>query len=511
MSAVNTSGIPQVLATDAKSSGSDRNLAMFAAPASSSAREEFHRFLDKVDIVEMVFYWSILVVGVPCNLIVSVLLIMRKRLHAHAYQLLILAIALSDMCVLLSICLLDSLFYLHRWGREWPYWLHFHCRFLPVIEFTSTLASVWFVVLFSVERYLASVSPERGRRMFSRRRCSHYICATLALSLLFSLSQLLVRDFDTNINRCKLSAEWELIVYVFHVLLLNILPIGVIVFCNVCIVRKMYECKRRQSERRLQRPQQPTHHLQPNRLQVQGQTLIDCDHRNSTQNDTDGMGRNPYSGAMHRATIFLVGLSVCYTVLYLPKLITDLIAHMLTDETMNELRMSKSYTIVTRFSEFLYLSNSLVNFFVYSTISPSFRRHLAKLFFIHLQAWRDSLESVDTRATSLHNGLSIESLDNKEDFRDDLQQAPDTPRGAGGSVGYRRRRSKGGSLGGILGGSSKDDETSQGKDGINAKGDSRVPSVCFTPSATADSLNFIRESQTDQDINYTEDLIAMKL
>ena len=114
MSAVNTSGIPQVLATDAESSGSDRNLAMFAAPASSSAREEFHRFLDKVDIVEMVFYWSILVVGVPCNLIVSVLLIMRKRLHAHAYQLLILAIALSDMCVLLSICLLDSLFYLHR-------------------------------------------------------------------------------------------------------------------------------------------------------------------------------------------------------------------------------------------------------------------------------------------------------------------------------------------------------------------------------------------------------------
>ena len=125
------------------------------------------------------------------------------------------------------------------------------------------------------------------------------------------------------------------------------------------------------------------------------------------------------SGAVHRATCFLIGLSVCYVILFTPKLIADLLHHSLTNSFHEEyLYDSKGYAIVTRLAEAFYLLNSLVNFFVYTTLSPSFRRHLAKLFFIHLQAWRDSLESVQTGATTLDNGLSFESLDKGEAFFD---------------------------------------------------------------------------------------------
>ncbi len=114
--------------------------------------------------------------------------------------------------------------------------------------------------------------------------------------------------------------------------------------------------------------------------------------------------------------MFLLGLSGCYVVLYSPKLVMDLVRHSVTDGFYKEhLAHNTLYVLTVRVAEAMYLSNSLVNLFVYSSLSPSFRRHLAKLFFIHLQAWRDSLESLDTRATSVNNGLSLESLDNLDE------------------------------------------------------------------------------------------------
>ncbi|XP_063715647.1 probable G-protein coupled receptor 142 [Symsagittifera roscoffensis] len=346
----------------------------------SPEKQDFYDFLDEFDVVELAFYWGLILLGIPCNIIVSALIIIRKRLHGHAYQLIIVAIAMADIVVLLSVGLMDSITLLHRWGKRWPVWMTFHCMYLPVIEFTSTIASVWFVVLFSVERYFASLNPERGRLLFSMDKCVKYLGGILVLSLLLSLPHLLVRNYDGV--RCREDATWELIVYVYQVLLLHMMPIGIILYCNACIVRKMFVAKRRQKER------------------AQGSLV----------------NRSVPTRAIHRATMFLLGLSACYIILFTPKLFTDLIIHTIPEHLYEEyFNMNKPYYVITRMSEFIYLLNSHVNFFVYSTMSPSFRRHLAKLFFIHLQAWRDSLESVDTRATSIHNGVSFESLDNVTD------------------------------------------------------------------------------------------------
>ena len=100
-------------------------------------------FFDFLQVCEKVFHYSLLAVGLPCNLVVALLIIVRRKLRRHAYQILIVAIATADCFVLIFVCFFDSLFFLNRWGGKSPLWLRFHCKYLRVFEFAATVASVW--------------------------------------------------------------------------------------------------------------------------------------------------------------------------------------------------------------------------------------------------------------------------------------------------------------------------------------------------------------------------------
>ena len=70
-----------------------------------------------------------------------------------------------------------------------------------------------FVVLFSIERYYASVKPEAGRILFSKARCVKYIGVVAVASFILSVPHALVQSYHPDsappAPRCAIGKSWN--------------------------------------------------------------------------------------------------------------------------------------------------------------------------------------------------------------------------------------------------------------------------------------------------------------
>ncbi|CAH1252062.1 GHSR [Branchiostoma lanceolatum] len=129
-------------------------------------------------------------IGISGNILIIVTLIRCRRrllqpLPAYCY---LLALAVSDLLYLVSVLVLSRTLRTMTFHLPDPDWYYGKfCAYNVVVGYTASYASVWTVVAFSVERYIAICHPFRNRVGSSLKTTIKVIMAVWLVSFLLAL------------------------------------------------------------------------------------------------------------------------------------------------------------------------------------------------------------------------------------------------------------------------------------------------------------------------------------
>ncbi|XP_059209464.1 B2 bradykinin receptor-like, partial [Centropristis striata] len=120
------------------------------------------------------------------------------------------------------------------------------CTLVPLSINVNTYKSIYFLVLISIDRYVALVLPMSNQRM-RRPKYAKLCCALVwSFSLLLSVPTLVYREAkyipDQNVTRCRLNYPDKETMLLFDVMLLTfgfIIPISIISYCTLKIIQAL--------------------------------------------------------------------------------------------------------------------------------------------------------------------------------------------------------------------------------------------------------------------------------
>ncbi|XP_059209689.1 B2 bradykinin receptor-like [Centropristis striata] len=123
---------------------------------------------------------------------------------------------------------------------------HSLCKLVPLSINVNTYSSIYFLVLISIDRYVALVLPMSNKRM-RRPKYAKLCCALVwGFSLLLSVPTLVYREAkyipDQNVTRCLLNYPNNETFLLFDVMLLTfgfIIPISIISYCTLKIIQAL--------------------------------------------------------------------------------------------------------------------------------------------------------------------------------------------------------------------------------------------------------------------------------
>ncbi|XP_043285868.1 thyrotropin-releasing hormone receptor [Venturia canescens] len=127
-----------------------------------------------------------------------------------------------------------------------------YCQFFIYLPTLCSFLSVWFVVAFTVERFIAVCYPLRRQSMCTVARAKSILISLTILGLVLCspvlwFSRPRPAGHKINITVCKLAEEWESWASVFNVadtILTFVLPFTVIVVLNSLIVKSVWRLAR---------------------------------------------------------------------------------------------------------------------------------------------------------------------------------------------------------------------------------------------------------------------------
>ncbi|KAK2141071.1 hypothetical protein LSH36_1169g00032 [Paralvinella palmiformis] len=212
--------------------------------------------------------WGVIVSCLCCfgfvGNILSLLAFARER-RVPALTLLQ-CLASSDLVLLLSVFITDSLPYLcdhtdqcaNPW-KTWPY-----VRYMWIMTPISHMSSIWFVVLIALNRYWAVCRPHSLSTVWTNQRTPIYVSCVLVLVVSFNVPRFFeyqiidVYDNSTNCTRLMeqntdfgLTPSYKVIYKVMLVnILLIMLPIAALIICTGLIVYGLRTQRRRMNSQR---------------------------------------------------------------------------------------------------------------------------------------------------------------------------------------------------------------------------------------------------------------------
>lgn len=119
----------------------------------------------------MLYYTPVIVVGGSVGNILSVMVFFKTKLRKLSSSYYLAALGVSDTCFLLtSFC---------NWFNFIAYNLYntnIFCQFFTFFSYLSNFLSVWYVVAFTVERFIAVLYPLKRQTMCTVRRAKMVLC-----------------------------------------------------------------------------------------------------------------------------------------------------------------------------------------------------------------------------------------------------------------------------------------------------------------------------------------------
>ena len=351
-----------------------------------------------VEIIKLYVMPIIIAVGIIGNT-VSLVVFTATKLRSHSSSVYLAALAVSDTCFLL--CTLVA--WLSRMGlnamniQPW-------CALVVYLTFVCSFLSVWIIVAFTIERFIAVWFPLWRRhllRPFHARSC--VLILVLASLVIYSFLLWMTRVVEQPNGGGKVCHTLPKFTQGLNILtqidtfLTLVVPLFAIISLNTAIMISLYRSSKRMPVS-----------WSPTTSSKRKQALLRVQHDQRDQSITTISDGTPPTQRTMRSTKMLLIISTVFVLFNLPSHVFRLrytVIFFLGLEYQPSGNESGLYSI----SELLYYVNFAVNFFLYSIVASNFRKGLA-----------DLIRCIDRPSISKNNYLrtdSAASLTNTQHIR----------------------------------------------------------------------------------------------
>ncbi|CAH1779160.1 unnamed protein product [Owenia fusiformis] len=278
-------------------------------------------------------------------------------------------IALSDSGFLLT--LLGS--WLETWGVP-AFNTNVLCQLNIYLSYIWAFISVWSLVCFSVERFIAVFYPFKRDRVCTVRRAKIVVCVVTIVALLgysCALWSNKVRNFGGNKNLCAPDPNWPRILQILtHVdmVMSFAIPLIAIMVLNISICVKITRFYRSQK-----RPMAQTRFTPGGAPQTR---IILRRHTSGGSRTEDSMN----NAIQMKVTIVLVVISVAFIILNLPTNVLRLVMLFSALGHRDLTLLHDGQILLQQIFQILYYTNYGINFFLYLGFSKQFRHAFTKYF-----------------------------------------------------------------------------------------------------------------------------------
>ncbi|CAH1250788.1 GPR139 [Branchiostoma lanceolatum] len=203
-----------------------------------------------LNLAVKVFYPAIVIFGLPANALTLYILIRRRRRPSEAKStpgLYLIALAVADSLVLIFIVFIETVVHFVILDRQVSF--GGFCPFLITLDYGAHNASIWIIVVYTVERFIGVYFPIWKHKVSNAKTAKLTIAGVYVVSYLLALPHFFaetpttVQDGNTTIYRCgyveNLSAEYRLGLIWGQSTLSYIIPYIVIIGFNGMIIYKL--------------------------------------------------------------------------------------------------------------------------------------------------------------------------------------------------------------------------------------------------------------------------------
>lgn len=344
--------------------------------------------------VNIYFIPTIVIIGLFGNLL-SFLVFACTHLQRLSSSVYLAALAISDEAFLLMLLIgwLETfdikLFNINGW-----------CQAIPYLTYVFSFLSVWYVVAFTVERYIAVCYPLKRPDLCTVSRAKVVVVALGILALLFYMVSLFTNGIVGG--RCEPLQQYANIVLGFTYidsLITLIIPSLAIIFMNVKIAIKVAYFYTKQNEIRIHK---------------QDKNTI-ANFRRGPVSYIGSPTRRSQKSQM-KITKMLLLVSTVFLLLNLPHHSIRIYVLVANYTNGGQYRGTVTEWLVQQIFLFLYYTNFSINLLLYSAGGRNFRKAFKRLagkakyntvrFFTHVsESLRRRLSSRGTRSTPLAEGV----------------------------------------------------------------------------------------------------------
>lgn len=167
-----------------------------------SYEETITEFLDKINF----YYTPLLTVTGSIGNVISVLVFFRTRLRKLSSSFYLAALCISDTGFLMvNFLLWLSLLEIHIYNED------IYCQLFTFLSSFCSALSVWFVVAFTIERFIAVMYPLKRQTMCTVKRAKSVLIGLMIVSLIHSFPLLVLSAPSTSMGStiCDIKSGFE--------------------------------------------------------------------------------------------------------------------------------------------------------------------------------------------------------------------------------------------------------------------------------------------------------------
>uniref|UniRef100_A0A803JMX6 G-protein coupled receptors family 1 profile domain-containing protein n=1 Tax=Xenopus tropicalis TaxID=8364 RepID=A0A803JMX6_XENTR len=302
--------------------------------------------------LQKVFYPLLTVIGIPSNIITFIIFWRRDCGVSPSCRCYMMAISVADTMVIIQIVIIEMILQYHTLE---PFWSRIPwCMIRDVLAYGAYNSSVWLVVCFTIERFVAIKSCHLKPK-FCTRNCTLCIIALVFIcSYLFSVPYFWANESqklnNTERYTCVYNTHPPTPIYAeglvwFQTTFVYIVPYIIIFTLNGLILRQICQSNK------VQCGMQPNHESSPSLRKLCKQKM--------------------------RSVVLLVTVSMTFAYLCTTRFVTQIII-----KTLHYGQERRDYTkainVAADIGTMLDLSNTAINMYLYACTQARFRKELSE-------------------------------------------------------------------------------------------------------------------------------------
>ncbi|XP_072399276.1 uncharacterized protein CNMaR [Diabrotica undecimpunctata] len=356
-----------------------------------SCVESSYAFAAYMEFLHLYYIPVIIVTGFLGNLTSCiVLLCTHLKLRSSSYYLA--ALALSDsgylLCLLVFYCTSNNFINLYS--------IQGSCQICIYLTYVFSFLSVWLIVAFTIERFIAVQYPLKKPYICTANRAKKIVSVLSLVAFLLYIFAFWITDVIDN--ECQLKPEYMNFIKVFNYIdtaMTLVLPVIMIVGMNIMIARSLFKLRKYMQTRMADESNPRQFDLYPtSSSRSSSSTKKSKDHHNSQEAETYGVEkivqkrnrtkhekyshihvkkstRHTTSYSQHSINRMLLVISSVFIGLNFPSYLVRLSFNF---DVIMEVNFFKEYIdCVQQFAMILYYTNFSINFLLYTMCGKAFR------------------------------------------------------------------------------------------------------------------------------------------